>query len=204
MTTALLMAAGVVYVLVRRFVGEPVIAKDVFVVPLVLAGIGVHDLTTVGHWNAVDVVILVLGVVVGLGFGAWRGTSTTLEPRHGVLHQRYTRRTLGIWLVSLAAGGALTLTGRILGMHEETRPVMLSIGLGMLGEAVTLGARALATGLPFAPSPDGRGASPQPAGPTPDAAARQACDRSPAHSPTFTEAVRRLRDDAAGHHRWRG
>ncbi|MEU5835934.1 DUF1453 domain-containing protein [Streptomyces diacarni] len=202
MTTALLMAAGVVYVLVRRFVGEPVVAKDVFVVPLVLAGIGVHDLTAVGHWNAVDVVILVLGVFVGLGFGAWRGTSTTLEPRHGVLHQRYTRRTLGIWLASLAAGGALTLTGRTLGMHEETRPVMLSIGLGMLGEAVTLGARALATGLPFSPPP-GREVSPQPADPTPDAASRRACDRSSAHSPTFTEAVRRLRGDATGHHRWR-
>ncbi|MGY1440051.1 hypothetical protein [Streptomyces sp. LHW50302] len=137
------------------------------------------------------------------GLGAWRSTSTTPEPRHGDLHRRYTLRTLGIWLASLAAGGAPNPHRPLLGMHEDTRPVMLSIGLGTLGETVTLGARALATGLPFAPSADGRGHSSQPVGPTPDAASRRAREQPSEDSPTLTEAVRRLRGDAAGGHRWR-
>ncbi|MBO2445500.1 hypothetical protein J4573_00190 [Actinomadura barringtoniae] len=194
MTTALLVAAGVVFVIGRRFLGEPLVAKDVFVIPLVILGAAVYNLTKVPHWNAVDIGILAIGVVVGVAFGAWRGTSTVLEPRDGVLYQRYKIRTVLIWAGSLAAGGVITLTGHGLGMHEDTRPIMLSIGLGMLGETLTLGARALASGHSFAPAKDG---SPTPSSLNQvlDALTARAPGRPLDHSPTFGESVRRLRGE---------
>ncbi|WP_433729053.1 hypothetical protein ACQP0C_40635 [Nocardia sp. CA-129566] len=48
-------------------------------------------------------------------------------------------------------------------MHHDARPTTLSIGIGMFGEMLTLGLRALSSGVPFAPdketSADPRGGS---------------------------------------------
>ncbi|MFD6155299.1 hypothetical protein ACFWF7_13330 [Nocardia sp. NPDC060256] len=142
---------GAIVLIVKRFMGEPVDARDTFVTPLILVGIGVYSVTKVEDLSGIDIVWLVIGGVVGIAFGAVRGTTTVLFARDGHLWQRYTVKTLVIWGTSVAAGFGISLLGSTMGMHHDAKPVTLSIGIGMLGEMLTLGLRALSSGIPFAP-----------------------------------------------------
>ena len=141
----------VIYVIARRFRGEPLVAKDLVASPLIMLGIGVYSLTKETGWTALDVGWLVLGVGTGLILGAIRGASSELFVRDGVLHQRYTWKTLLIWAGSAAIGFGLGFAGTALGVHPETRPYPLSLGIGLFGEMITCGLRALRTGHDFAP-----------------------------------------------------
>lgn len=182
--------AAVAVTVVKRFVGEPLDARDLFVAPAVLVGVGVYSLTKVDVWSVLDAVWVPLGCVVGFVFGAVRGTTTVLFTKGQVLHQRYTGRTAVIWLVSLVAGAGIGLLGAALGVHEAVRPIALSIGVGLFGEMVTTGVRALSTGKAFA---IGRADG---ASPVDRALSRLATARTNGEleeSPTFRASVRRLR-----------
>ncbi|WP_174567671.1 DUF1453 domain-containing protein [Nocardia altamirensis] len=146
-----LIIAGAIVLIVKRFLGEPVDARDTFVTPLILVGIGIYSVAHVDNLTATDISWLIIGGLVGIAFGALRGTTTILFARDGHLWQRYTVKTLVVWATSAAAGFAVTLLGSTMGMHPDARPITLSLGVGMLGEMLTLGLRALATGIPFAP-----------------------------------------------------
>ena len=142
MITWLLIAVAVVVVVVRRTIGEPVDLRDLAVPPVVLIGLGVHALTDV-HLGAVDVLWLVVGSLVGLAMGLLRGSSVRLFHADGGLRQSYTARTFGYWGLSLAVNLAVGYTASL---YADARPVTLSIGVGLLGEAVPVGLRALRLG----------------------------------------------------------
>ncbi|MFF3221572.1 hypothetical protein ACFYV7_02150 [Nocardia suismassiliense] len=147
----LVIIVGAIVLIVKRFLGEPVDARDTFLTPLILVGVGIYSVTKAEHHSGVDITWLVIGGVVGIAFGAVRGTTTVLFTRDGHLWQRYTVKTVVVWGLSAVAGFGISLLGSTMGMHHDAKPVTLSIGIGMLGEMCTLGLRALATGVPFAP-----------------------------------------------------
>lgn len=190
---AALIVVAVAVTIVKRFVGEPLEARELFITPLVLVGIGVHSLTQVDAWSVVDVVWVPLGCVIGFAFGAVRGTTTVLFTKDEVLHQRYTVRTAVVWAVSLVVGAGVGLLGSALGVHEGVRPIVLSIGVGLLGEMVTTGVRALSTGKAFAVGRTDDSSS------IDRALSRLTTARSAGEldeSPTFRASVRRLIDNA--------
>ncbi|WP_063775915.1 hypothetical protein [Nocardia vulneris] len=180
MSVGLLIAVlvGVLVLIVKRFAGEPVDARDTFLTPLILVGIGGYSVVHVEGLNGTDIGWLVIGAVIGIAFGAVRGTTTVLFERDGYLWQRYTVKTLVVWGVSTAAGFGVSALGSVMGMPPEARPITLSIGVGMLGEMLTLGLRALATGVPFAPA--------KPTGGSSDSAGAQG------NSPTLDRFLRNL------------
>lgn len=137
------------YVVVRRMIGEPLNAKDVFVPPVVMLALGVRALTEVSL-SGTDLFWIVAGSLVGVVFGAVRASTTVLFERDGVLWQRYSWRTLAVWALSLAAGFGVGLLGARFGLPAEARPIPLSIGVGLLGEAVVVGVRGRAAGVPYA------------------------------------------------------
>lgn len=153
---AVIAVAAIGFVIIRRFIGTPLVAKDVFLAPLLFLGIGVWSMRSIDHWTAIDASLLTAGLVVGLIFGAARGTTTTIYTRDGLLHQRYRPRTLAVWGIGLSASLGLYLIGHQLGAGEHSHSVMLSQGVGLLGEMITCGLRALSTGKPFSPPDDGR------------------------------------------------
>ncbi|MGW6448756.1 DUF1453 domain-containing protein [Lentzea sp. NPDC055074] len=136
--TYLLIAAGVLYVLVRRFRGEPLNARDLLAPPAFLLFFGVR---------AVDEFHLayLLPLAAGFAFGAVRGLTIRLFERDGHLWQRYTPWTLLVWMTSIGASLGFAL------LFDHHAPTQLSIGVSMLGELCAVGAKALNTGLPFAP-----------------------------------------------------
>ncbi|GAA2819892.1 DUF1453 domain-containing protein [Saccharopolyspora taberi] len=146
-------AVAVLVAIGKRFLGEPMNAREVFVTPLVLLGIGVYGLREI-PLSAVDITWIVIGSAVGLGFGALRGTTVRIFERGGVLWQRYTKWTALVWVVSLAGNAGIGFLGAAMGMHPDARPMTLSIGVGLVGEMISLGLRALSSGTPFAPDPD--------------------------------------------------
>lgn len=152
MNTWLLIAVvAVIAVIVKRFLGEPLSARDLAIPPLILVGLGIHQLSGVGHLSGVDVTWLVTASLVGLGFGAIRGLTVRLYAKNGVIWQRYSPWTVIVWIVSFAASAGLGLLAESAGVRTEARPLTLSIGVSLLGELATLGARALRVGVPFAP-----------------------------------------------------
>ncbi|MEV6522084.1 DUF1453 domain-containing protein [Longispora sp. NPDC051575] len=144
-------AVAVVALIVKRLVGEPLNARDLALPPLVLVGIGVYTVAKVDHLTTLDVAWTVGGAVVGLAFGAVRGTTVRLFARDGVLWQRYSGWTFAVWLGSLAVSLGLGWLAVGAGTNAQARPITLSIGVSLLGELATLGLRALSTGVPFAP-----------------------------------------------------
>jgi len=133
-----LVVVAVVVVVVRRFRGEPLDLKDAVVAPAVLLFLGGRTLVEI-DLTPTDVLWLAITGLVGVATGAVRATTTRLTGPPHALVQHYTWHTLVVWVASLAASGGLGLVAGELGMHEEARPVTLSIGLSLLGEAaVTL------------------------------------------------------------------
>lgn len=137
MTYALL-AAGVLYVLVKRFIGEPLNARDLLAPPAFLLFFGIRAMEEFQ-------LIYLVPLATGFAFGALRGATIKLYERDGHLWQRYTPWTLLVWVTSIGASAGVSLA---LG-HQG--PMQLSIGVSLLGELCTIGARALNTGIPFAP-----------------------------------------------------
>ncbi|MFI7422886.1 hypothetical protein [Nonomuraea sp. NPDC049684] len=66
-----------------------------------------------------------------------------------MLWQRYTWRTLVVWAVTFAISFGVGALAAAAGMHEEVRSIPLSIGVGLLGEALVIAARARTAGVPF-------------------------------------------------------
>ncbi|QQQ74852.1 DUF1453 domain-containing protein [Saccharothrix sp. 6-C] len=142
MPTWVLIVVAVVAVVVKRFRGEPVNVRDLAVPPLVLLGIGVYGLREV-ELTAADWGWLVAGAVVGLALGVARGATIRLFARDGVPWQRYTPWTLLVWAGSAAVSLGLGLAASAAGAPADARPVTLSIGIGLLGEAIPIGLRLL-------------------------------------------------------------
>ncbi|ADD42557.1 hypothetical protein [Stackebrandtia nassauensis] len=143
--------ALVAYLIVRRLSGEPLNARDLCGPPLILTGIGVYEVLKADGLNPADYAWAAGGVVIGIGFGALRGSTVRLFVKNGVLWQRYTGRTFVVWIVSLVASGGFALLAKFAGMHPEARPTTLAIGIGLLGEMAVVGLRALASGQRFSP-----------------------------------------------------
>ncbi|MFD8498374.1 DUF1453 domain-containing protein [Amycolatopsis sp. NPDC059657] len=140
----------VIVVIVKRLIGEPLNARDLVIPPLVLIGIGVWSLRKI-ELTGLDIAWLAGGSALGLGMGALRGTTLRLFAKDGVLWQRYTGWTFGVWVLSIAVNGGFGFLAVAGGMHTDARPMPLSIGISLLGEMVVVGLRALRTGVPFAP-----------------------------------------------------
>src|SRR5687767_1932788 len=100
--TYLLIAAGVLYVLVRRFMGEPLNARDLLAPPAFLLFFGIR---AVGEFHPIYLLLL----AAGFAFGAFRGMTIRLFERDGHLWQRYTPWTLLVWVTSLGASVGIGL-----------------------------------------------------------------------------------------------
>ncbi|GAB7185561.1 hypothetical protein ATKI12_5392 [Kitasatospora sp. Ki12] len=146
-----LVVAVIVVVVVRRLRGEPLNVRDLCTPPVVLTGLGLWALWQRHGLGAGDYAWVAAGAVLGVALGVARGTTIRVYEREGVLWQRYTGRTFLVAAVSLAVmAGFAALAGRN-GLVPDARPVQLSIGVGFLGEALVVGLRGLASGVPFAP-----------------------------------------------------
>jgi hypothetical protein len=155
----LIVAAVVIWMIVRRFVGSPVQAKSL-AAPIALTAYGVVQLNNGmhGHFSGADVSMLVAEAAVGLIAGLVRGATIKLYVRDGHLWQRYTLVTLGAWVAFIAARLAVAAGGNVIGASLPLGgTIMAAFGLSMLVESFVVQKRAQGTGAAIAPRPTRRG-----------------------------------------------
>ncbi|MFF2806386.1 DUF1453 domain-containing protein [Streptomyces sp. NPDC058000] len=149
---AAIIAVVVIAVVIRRMIGEPVNAKDLFIAPAILTGIGILSLIKKTDLTGTDLTWVITGAVLGAALGALRGATIQLVDRGGVLWQRYTGRTFLTLIGTLAVTAGFSVLAVKMGMHENARPLQLSIGVSFLGESLMVGRRGMTSGIPFAPA----------------------------------------------------
>ena len=141
-------AIGVAVLVVRRFFGEPINARDLLVPPVLLTGLGVHAVAKFDGLGGAALTWAAGGILAGLAMGWWRGTTIVVFDRAGRLWQRYTKWTVVVWLISFAVGAAVSYAATRSGVPMQARPMTLSIGVGLLGELISVGSRVLRSSLP--------------------------------------------------------
>ncbi|MFE9637046.1 DUF1453 domain-containing protein [Streptomyces sp. NPDC006463] len=148
---AAIVAVLVIAIVIKRLIGEPVNVRDLFVAPVILTGIGILSLVKVKDVAETDLTWVIAGTILGTALGALRGATIQLSDKHGVLWQRYTGRTFLTVLGTLAVMAGFSVLAGKMGIHEESRPIHLSIGVSFLGESLLVACRGKAAGIPFAP-----------------------------------------------------
>ncbi|GGU75060.1 hypothetical protein GCM10010211_46280 [Streptomyces albospinus] len=149
---AAIIAVVVIAVVIKRMIGEPVNAKELFIAPAILTGIGILSLVKKTDLTGTDLTWVITGAVLGAALGALRGATIQLVDKGGVLWQRYTGRTFLTLIGTLAVTAGFNVLAVKMGMHENARPLQLSIGVSFLGESLMVGRRGMTSGIPFAPA----------------------------------------------------
>jgi len=155
-TQIIVVVAIIGYIILRQVLGEPLQAKHVLLLPLVLTVVGFADLhVTGGHLQSADITCLVIGAVgsalVGCGFGG----VMRLESRDGYLWARLPLYGLWLWMLLVVWRlGMIALAGS---MHAHiaasTSTLLFSLGINRLAQGAVIMARATTMGVPFAPEP---------------------------------------------------
>lgn len=150
--TGLLALAAIAYVLFRRLAGEPLEGRRLVVLPLVLLVLGATQVDGM-HVTPLDVTLLVVGGAVGVVLGVLRGLTVQVYAKNGHLWYRYRAITIVVWLASLLLRLGQIVAGHALGADTKVMSAALLpvLALSLLAEALVVGKRALATGVPFAP-----------------------------------------------------
>lgn len=152
--TIVLAVAAVGYVLWSRMKGQPLKAKRLLVLPVVLTVLGITDLTgsSAPHLTPKDIGFLAAGVGISAALGAARGATIELYPQGGELWQRYRPVTVGLWITLIAAKLILLVIAGA--AHASagggTSSLLLALGVSLLAEAAIVVTRARSTGLPLA------------------------------------------------------
>lgn len=140
-----LIVVAVVYVLVRRLMGEPAQAKRMLILPAVLSLVGLHKLW--GEAQApVSLLFLVATVVISIALGALRGSSVRISRREGLAFVRYTGTTVLLWLANVGVKFGADVALKALAPNDAGalgNSVLLTIGVGLLAEGLVVLYRAL-------------------------------------------------------------
>lgn len=150
--------AIVAYVIGRQLIGEPLRGKRVVLLPVILAVIGVADLSGKSHdVQPVDVGCLAIGALVVAGIGAAQGRAMRLESRNGSLWGQMPPKALWLWLLLIMARVLMIVIADGVHAHlaASSATILLMLGINRLGQAAVVVPRALSAGIPFAPEKDG-------------------------------------------------
>jgi hypothetical protein len=145
-----LVAAVVIFMIVRRFAGSPVQAKSL-ALPTAY-GIYSLDQDVHGRFTAAEIALLAVEAIIGLLAGLGRGATIQLYLRGGHLWQRYTIATLGVWIALIVLRIGLASGGHVIGVSLPMGgTIMATFGLSLLVESLVVQKRAAATGAAIMP-----------------------------------------------------
>ncbi len=133
---AVLIAAVVAFVIVRRFLARPIDMRKLWVLPVVIAVIGFAQGGAIDtRHTGLSAVLLAAEIVVagllGIGLGAtmrvWRDTG-------GSAWSKGTWTTFGVFLLSIATRGGLVALGYAAGVHAGSAAIMVSAAVWLLAQ----------------------------------------------------------------------
>lgn len=139
-----LIAAVVVFILVRRFSARQVSEGKLYVLPLILGVVAIvqghladphHYDLSVGLLAAEVAAAALLGLGLGATMRVWRGSD-------GVLWSKGTWATLGLFVLSIGVRGGIMAIGYAAGVKPGSGPIMLSVAAWLLAQNAVVAWRA--------------------------------------------------------------
>jgi uncharacterized membrane protein YsdA (DUF1294 family) len=133
---ALIIAAVIVLVVVRRFRPRRVNEGKLLVIPIIIGGIGVAQGSMVdAHHVALSAGLLVAEIVAALLLGLGLGATTRVwrEP-DGSHWSRGTWATFGVFLASVAVRGGLYAAGYAAGVRPGSGTLLISVAAWLLAQ----------------------------------------------------------------------
>lgn len=140
--------ASIAYLLVRRWLGEPVKVRHLILAPIVLGTLGAAAVVQ-GEQSAKSVGFLCILIVVDLAVGALRGASTSIDDRAGTAYVRYTVTTVVLWAAGLALRFGLEFALETLdhtAAEAAAEGLLLTLAAGIVAEGTVVLIKAVRTG----------------------------------------------------------
>jgi hypothetical protein len=137
----LLIAAAVVWILAKQVRREPVKARLLVLVPLLLGWFGLRAVPGSFWHSTADVALFGIGAAVSVGLGLIRGRTIRVwrEP-DGTWWRQGSRTTLMLWGALLAARVALAAVDHVTGHPEASNAgvILCSLALSFAGQNVVV------------------------------------------------------------------
>lgn len=159
MVEVLAVIAIIVYVIGRQLSGELLRGRRLILLPGILTVVGIVDVSGYkGHVGATDVALIAASAGAAIAIGLAQGFTMRLESRDGALWGQLPLYGLWLWLALVAARVTTDVVAHGLGAHlaASASPILLTLGLNRLAQALVIGARAFTAGIPFAPEKNGK------------------------------------------------
>jgi hypothetical protein len=153
-----LLVIGVIgFVIYQQVAGQLLQGKRLIVLPAVVTVVGLLDLRG-HHLGSADIAWLTVGAAGSLAIGLAFGLIMRLQSRDGVLWAKMPLRGLWLWVALVAWRALIMVLAAHTGAHvaASTTPLLFTLGLNRLGQAIAIMPRAIRAGIPFAPEKDGR------------------------------------------------
>ena len=148
----LVAAALVIWVIARQFAGRWVPARRSLLLPLVLFAVGVGQ---AGHvrWTALAGVVVGADVLLTAGLGVLRGSAIRLTLRDGYLYQRGGWLSVGLWLLTVAVRVAVALPFLHTSAGQALEATLAaSFGISLAVQFAVFDARVVRDGRPIRPA----------------------------------------------------
>ena len=142
-----------VRVIGRQVTGSLVTQKSLFLMPVILLGVGLFSVSSAVHGaTSGQLAFVVLDCVVLAGLGIARGASVRLSPTDQGLFQKGTAATLVLWLLTIALRVGTSFASAALWPHNNfgTSTLALTIGVTLAAQSAMIYRRSLAMNIPFA------------------------------------------------------
>lgn len=142
-----------VRVIGRQVTGSLVTQKSLFLMPVILLGIGLLSLSSAVHGASTgELAFLALDCVVLVGFGVARGATVRLSQTEQGLFQKGTAATLVLWLLTIALRVGTAFASAALWPHTTfgSSTIALTIGVTLAAQSAMIYRRSLAMNVPLA------------------------------------------------------
>jgi hypothetical protein len=159
-TNAVLVLALVAWVLYRQTIARPVTARSLWLLPGILAVIGIAGIGQVdgGKLSATAVMYLASDLVSSAVLGAIRGCFVRVFERNSVMWRQGSVVTIALWVVAIGFRVVVTILASNAGVANVSSAALeLALGVSLLAQNGVVAFRGSRRGLPFAPDGTRRG-----------------------------------------------
>jgi hypothetical protein len=157
-SNAVLVLALVAWVLYRQTVARPVTARSLWLLPGILAVIGVAAIGNVdgGTLSTTAVAYLAIDLVSSAVLGAIRGCFVRVFERNGVMWRQGSAVTIALWVVAIGVRVVVTILASNAGVGNVSSAALeLAFGVSLLGQNGVVALRGARRGYRFAPDTRG-------------------------------------------------
>jgi hypothetical protein len=154
----LVVVAIIGFVIFQQVTGQAVQGKRLLLLPAIVTAIGFADLHGVKHLHHADYVWLAVGAIGSVAIGLAFGAITRISSRDGALWAKLPLWGLWLWVAMIGWRAFVMVAAGHTGAHvaASTTPLLFTLGLNRLAQGGVIAARAMKSGIPFAPEKDGR------------------------------------------------